>query len=511
MKKAISTGVWILLGAILALRAPSFAQAQTGSGVIAGRVADASKRPIAGTVVTARNVATGFRQSAVSTATGSYRIESVPPGRYDVTAESSGFATVLTSAVPVREGQTSTLDFTLELAAEGPEESLAVEPIPEAGTKPKVHGELYGFAMLDAGYDFKQVNPDWFDVLRPTKLPAFPNEFGEDGNTYFSVRQSRLGVKGYFPTKLGEIKTIFEFELFGTGVDAGQTTFRLRHAWGELGCFGAGQTWSPFMDPDVFPNSIEYWGPNGMVFFRNVQVRWMPMQGDNELVFALERPGASADQGQFADRIELQNIRGHFPAPDFSTHFKKSGEWGHVQLAAILRYIAWTDTLQDEFDLSGNKLGWGLNLSTNVKLTRTGTLRASVAYGEGIENYMNDAPVDIGIQLNPGNPARPLAGVALPVFGLVAFYDFNWSEHFSTALGYSRLDIDNSDGQEPAAFKSGQYALVNLLYYPVKNVMAGLEFQWGRRENFSDGFAVDDYRIQFSSRFNFNFGLGGNK
>ena len=67
---------------------------------------------------------------------------------------------------------------------------------------------------------------------------------------------------------------MFEFELFGTGVDEGQTTFRLRHAYGELGQFGAGQTWSPFMDPDVFPNSVEYWGPTGMVFFRNVQFRW---------------------------------------------------------------------------------------------------------------------------------------------------------------------------------------------------------------------------------------------
>ena len=83
------------------------------------------------------------------------------------------------------------------------------------------------------------------------------------------------------PTAAGEIKTTFEFELFGTGVDAGQTTFRLRHAYGELGQFGAGQTWSPFMDIDVFPNSVEYWGPNGMVFFRNVQVRWMPIQGDS--------------------------------------------------------------------------------------------------------------------------------------------------------------------------------------------------------------------------------------
>src|SRR5262245_64228023 len=101
------------------------------------------------------------------------------------------------------------------------------------------------------------------------------------------------------------MKTTFEFELFGTGVDAGQTTFRLRHAYGELGSVGAGQTWSPFMDPDEFPNSVEYWGPNGMVFFRNVQVRWMPVMGETQITLAAERPGASAEQGNYSDRIEL--------------------------------------------------------------------------------------------------------------------------------------------------------------------------------------------------------------
>src|SRR5262245_6621706 len=98
------------------------------------------------------------------------------------------------------------------------------------------------------------------------------------------------------------MKTQFKVKLLRTGADAGQTNFRLRHAYGELGHFGAGQTWSPFMDIDVYPNSIEYWGPNGMVFFRNVQVRWMPLKGRNAVTIALERPGASADQGQFSDR-----------------------------------------------------------------------------------------------------------------------------------------------------------------------------------------------------------------
>ena len=94
--------------------------------------------------------------------------------------------------------------------------------------------------MLDMGYEAGQTDPNWFDVLRPTKLPAYPNEYGEDGHYFAGVRQSRLGVKGFIPTDVGEVKTIFEFELFGNGVDAGQTTFRLRHAWGELGQIGAG-------------------------------------------------------------------------------------------------------------------------------------------------------------------------------------------------------------------------------------------------------------------------------
>ena len=72
--------------------------------------------------------------------------------------------------------------------------------------------------------------PDWFDTLRLTKLPAVANEFGEDNSTFSGVRQSRLGVRSSTPTAMGELKTMFEFELFGTGVDSGQTTFRLRHA-----------------------------------------------------------------------------------------------------------------------------------------------------------------------------------------------------------------------------------------------------------------------------------------
>ncbi len=221
-----------------------------------------------------------------------------------------------------------------------------------AGSASSTRIDLYGHAMLDMGYQSKQSDPDWFDVMRPTKLPSEKDEFGDDGAFYASVRQSRLGVKSFTPTPLGELKTTFEFELFGVGSDAGQTTFRLRHAWGELGQFGAGQTWSTFMDIDVFPNSVEYWGPNGMVFYRNIQARWTPWSdGDSRFAISLEKPGASGDESKFADRVELDGVSGNFELPDLAAHLRLSQDWGHVQLAGILRKIEWTDRNNDEFDL----------------------------------------------------------------------------------------------------------------------------------------------------------------
>jgi hypothetical protein len=384
----------------------------------------------------------------------------------------------------------------------------AVQAVPAAEEKPRL--DIYGFAMLDMGYQAGQNHPDWFDVLRPTKLPAFEDEFGSDGRFYAGVRQSRLGVKGFMPTDLGEIRTIFEFELFGTGVDAGQTTFRLRHAWGELNNWGAGQTWSPFMDIDVFPNSVEYWGPNAMVFFRNVQVRWTPWtSGDSRVAIALERPGASADQGDYSGRIPLQGVTGRFPLPDLSAHYRHVRGWGHVQAAGILRQMKWDDNNDDAFDLSGDALGWGVNLTTNVKVMQKHVFRGGVTLGEGIQNYMNDAPTDVGIVENPGDPRRPIVGEALGLLGFTAFLDLNWNERFTSTVGFSMLDIDNTGGQAADAFDRGQYALANILYYPTSGMFLGPEIQWGRRENYSDHFRSDDLRIQFSAKYNFKLSLGG--
>lgn len=367
--------------------------------------------------------------------------------------------------------------------------------------------KVYGFAMTDQGYNFGTINPDWYDVVRPTKLPAFSGEFGKDGRLFFGVRQSRLGVKAGAPTPLGALKVHLEAELFGVGKDAGQTTFRLRHAFGELGHFGAGQTWSGFMDPDVFPNSIEYWGPSGMVLFRNVQMRWQPLQGDHEVQFTVENPGGSADLDSYAGRLELEGVSSRFPAPDVTAHYRGSGRWGHVQVAGILRYLTWDDLGTDSLDLSGSTVGWGVNLSSNLNLWKEDVvLKLQAVYGSAIQNYMNDASVDIAVQPGP-NASRPLEGVGLRSLGTVAFVDVAWNKYFTSTFGHSFVRIFNSSGQAASAYRMGQYALANVLVHPTEDFLLGPELQWGQRRNFSDGYVYNDFRVQFSMKYSFEHQL----
>src|SRR5262245_19329949 len=319
--------------------------------------------------------------------------------------------------------------------------------------------EIYGFGQADAIADFKQNDPKWYDVNRPTKLPSFANQFGEDGRFYLSARQSRLGVKGELPTSNGVVKAQFEFDMFGVGGDAGNTTIRLRHAYGQWKQVGGGQTNSQFMDVDVFPNVLDYWGPNGMLFFRNVQVFWRPKDDDTmQVAVAIEAPGASGDAGIYADRVALQNVVPRFPMPDLTGHVRARGRMGYLQVGGVVRRINYDDVLQDQFNLSGHVTGWGISLSSNVNVGKNDVLRLQYVFGDGIQNYFNDAPVDVGVKNNLSNPVTPIVGEALPVQGLVLYLEHTWNAKYTTSAGYSRVDIDNSDAQAPNAYKSGQYA-----------------------------------------------------
>ncbi|HEV2983289.1 MAG TPA: carboxypeptidase regulatory-like domain-containing protein [Vicinamibacterales bacterium] len=103
----LSVTVWIVL-------APS-ALAQNAQ--ITGVVKDSSGAIIPGATVTARNVDTGLTRVAVTDGSGEYRLPSLPPGRYSVATELSGFSTETRPDIILIIDQTAILVFALKPAA----------------------------------------------------------------------------------------------------------------------------------------------------------------------------------------------------------------------------------------------------------------------------------------------------------------------------------------------------------------------------------------------------------
>src|SRR5215467_3896056 len=88
-----------------------FGQAITG--VIVGTVRDASGAIVPGAKVSAKNVETGIVSITTTGGEGNYTFPTVPPGTYDVSAQSQGFSTSVVSKVPVEIQRTSRVDFSL--------------------------------------------------------------------------------------------------------------------------------------------------------------------------------------------------------------------------------------------------------------------------------------------------------------------------------------------------------------------------------------------------------------
>ena len=77
----------------------------------------------------------------------------------------------------------------------------------QAADEGKARMDIYGFAMLDMGYQTGQSDPDWFDVMRPTKLASYDGLL-VDSTPNFGVRITRAG----------------------SGVSIGSTTFQAVYA-----------------------------------------------------------------------------------------------------------------------------------------------------------------------------------------------------------------------------------------------------------------------------------------
>ena len=108
---------WLALSLLAFGLSSSLVLAQIGSATLTGRVTDPSGAVVPGVSITVVQTGTNFEFTALTNAEGIYRVQSLQPGTYRISFETSGFKRVVRDTVELRVGDTVPVDAVLQIGA----------------------------------------------------------------------------------------------------------------------------------------------------------------------------------------------------------------------------------------------------------------------------------------------------------------------------------------------------------------------------------------------------------
>ncbi len=202
-KLRLTTGL-VAVVAVALVPQLSWAQSSITTGSLYGTASDPDGAALPGVTIQATNTETGFSRSAVTDASGFYRIDLLPSATYDVRGALTGFNTEVQRGIPVTLGSTVRIDFAMQLSAVEEEIVVTAEsPVVET-SKPSIIASVSEDAIANLpleGRDFTN-----FIVLTP----------GTAAGTVDEIDQGRNGIN------IGARAVQNSFNIDGTG---SQSTF----------------------------------------------------------------------------------------------------------------------------------------------------------------------------------------------------------------------------------------------------------------------------------------------
>lgn len=384
------------------------------------------------------------------------------------------------------------------VAAAAPAPALNPADVVTRGSMPgsfKVPGtetsiKFGGYVQLDAIYDLKG---NQGRAVSAGELPLNGSAGAKrNGTTTFSARSSRLYMQTASPSELGEIKTKIEFDFF---TDEGSETYtnsarpRLRHAYGTVGNWLAGQTWSNFMDLDAMPETLEFYGPTGQVFIRQPQLRYTTAIGSaSQFSVSVENPQTDArDNGGNVTAID----RG----PDLTAKWQHNGDYGHFDLRALVRPLKADDGNGDH---RASTNGWALGFGGALKLGANDTLLYQFNGGQGIGRYIQDVYGAAAYDASTGTlSAQKAAG------GYLALQHF-WNTVLRSTVSFNATHINNKTGFGDITGLNTDTRQVhaNLIWKAASQLDVGMEYVWSQRK-VEGGAEGTSSRVQGAVKYNF--------
>src|SRR5260370_42127155 len=130
-------GLLAVLGVVIfgGLAKPACAQVGGSAAQLNGSVRDESGGSVAKVSITLRETETNRTYTAVSNDNGLYVLASLPPGRYELTTEASGFAKSTQTGIVLTVGQVATIDVTVKVASTAEKVTVTTETTPVEPTR----------------------------------------------------------------------------------------------------------------------------------------------------------------------------------------------------------------------------------------------------------------------------------------------------------------------------------------------------------------------------------------
>ena len=184
MKKLQSKiGLWLLV----LLAASISATAQTSSGTIAGTITDSTGAAVGGANVTSVSDQTGEKRVVQTNKVGGYRIESVTPGTFTVTAEAAGFSKTSTQNVHVDASVITSVNEVLSVGSQETSVEVSSDQVTLATDTGAISGTLSAVAVDNL--PIQGLNPYFLALTLPGVQSVGNNAFSNGIN--FSVDGSR--------------------------------------------------------------------------------------------------------------------------------------------------------------------------------------------------------------------------------------------------------------------------------------------------------------------------------
>src|SRR5262245_18677912 len=256
-------------------------------------------------------------------------------------------------------------------------------------------------------------NPDRFVTAQIPVEGDFDKGEGNQFNVNSKGSQLSLDVRA--PELPGSPRFYYQNDFFGSG--SGTLNFRVRQLYGQVYNVVLGQTFSVFEDPDAWPDTVDYEGPNSAIFARRPLVRYQWQVAKNwQFNFGLEQPQSEVDTSYDPEAQQVQH------APDGGLNVRwENSDYGHVQLGAIFRDIG----VKGPIVGNQNTFGWGVNLSTSLNVFDRDSMQAQLTYGQGLFRYFNDDFQNNDAAFNSSGNLT-----AIPAFGAMIAYTHKWTDKF---------------------------------------------------------------------------------